>query len=267
VLDDRTLIYSGTANDGSGQWLYALDVEQRIPHKVSSGIAEQYLSVTVSNTKPRRLIASVATPSATLWTVPISDRVQTEADVSRLPLPNTRAVSPSVASDYVLFLSSKGGGHGLWKLKAGKGTFVYTVPVNGGSPVRLTGTASYNPMWSPLGRFIVYSEPLQGSTFVTKAIAPDKVSVPMPDIRVSYLTSTPYRFAPDGNALIFLKEGAFVGGARNFYMMDFKTGQERQLTNLDTGFLTRSFDLMPGGRIVFDRLRENSDLAVIDLVR
>jgi len=49
--------------------------------------------------------------------------------------------------------------------------------------------------------------------------------------------------------------------------MDFKTRQERQLTNLDPGFLTRSFDLMPGGRIIFDRLRENSNLAVIDLVR
>ena len=102
---------------------------------------------------------------------------------------------------------------------------------------------------------------------MTKAITPDKVSVPIPDIRVSYLTSTPYRFAPDGNALIFLKEGAFVGGARHFYMTDFKTGQERQLTNLETGFLTRSFDFMPGGKIIFDRLRESSDLALIDLVR
>ena len=64
-----------------------------------------------------------------------------------------------------------------------------------------------------------------------------------------------------------LKEAAVDGGALNFYMMDLKTGQERQLTDLDTGFLTRSFDLMPGGRILFDRLRENSDLAVIDLVR
>jgi hypothetical protein len=44
-LDARTLIYSATAEDGSGQWLYALDVEHRIPHRVSSGIAEQYLSV------------------------------------------------------------------------------------------------------------------------------------------------------------------------------------------------------------------------------
>jgi serine/threonine protein kinase/Tol biopolymer transport system component len=342
-LDDRTLIYSGTADDGSGQWLYALDSEHRIPHRVSSGITEQYLSVTVSNTEPRRLIASVATPSANLWTVPISDRVQTEADVSRFSLANTRAVSPRVASDYLLFLSSKGGGDGLWKLKEGAvtelwkgsdggvvaapaispggtqicfssrqqsrshlylmssdgtnvrrltdafdvrgagswspdgkwiavaandgtGTYVYVVPVNGGSAVRLTDTASYNPLWSPDG-FIVYSEPLQGSTFVTKAITPDKVSVPIPDIRISYLTPTPYRFAAGGNALIFLKEGVAVGGDLNFYMTDLKTGQERQLTNLEAGFVTRSFDLMPGGKIIFDRLRERSDLVLIDLVR
>ena len=102
---------------------------------------------------------------------------------------------------------------------------------------------------------------------MTKAITPDKVSVPIPDIRISYLTSTPYRFAPGGNALIFLKEGVSVGGDRNFYMTDLKTGQERQLTNLEAGFVTRSFDLMPGGKIIFDRLRESSDLVLIDLVR
>jgi len=346
-LDGRTLIYSGTANDGSGQWLYALDVEQRVTHRVSAGIAEQYLSASVSTTSPRRVIASVATPIANLWTIPISDHVQTEAAVRPFPLPNnTRAVSPSVASDYVLFLSSKGGWDGLWKRKEGApptelwkgsdggvvaspaisrdgtqicfssrqqgrshlylmssdgthvrlltdtldvrnaaswspdgnwlavaaddggGTHVYKVPANGGLPVKLTETSAYNPMWSPDGRFIVYSEPFQGSTFRTKAITPDKVPVSIPSIDVSYLTSTPYRFAPDGNALIFLKEeGALLGGARNFYMMDFETNHERQLTDLDPGFVTRSFDVMPEGRIIFDRLRENSDLAVIDLAR
>ena len=86
-------------------------------------------------------------------------------------------------------------------------------------------------------------------------------------MRVPYLTSTPYRFSPDGNALIYLREGDFAGGARNFYTSDLKTGEERRLTDLDTRFLTRSLDLMPDGRIIFDRLRENSDLAVIDLVR
>ncbi len=83
-LDARTLIYSATAEDGSGQWLYSLDVERRIPHRVSSGITEHYLSVAVSTTRPRRLIASVAIPSASLWTVPVSDHIQTEAAVSRV---------------------------------------------------------------------------------------------------------------------------------------------------------------------------------------
>ena len=149
----------------------------------------------------------------------------------------------------------------------GAGTNIFKIPVRQGSPVRLVESASYNPMWSPDGRFIVYSEPLQGSTFRTRAITPAGTPVPIPDIRVSYLMSTPYRFTPDGTGLIFVKEGAFIGGARNFYAVDFTAGRERQLTNLDTGFAIRSFDLIPEGGIIFDRLRDNSDLVLIDLPR
>ena len=288
-------MYSATAENGSGQWLYALDAERRIPHRVSSGITEQYLSVSVSNTKPQRLIASVATPVADLWTVPISDRIQTEADVRPFPVPNTRAVSPRVAGDYLLFLSSKGQPDSLWKLKDGAtielwkgrdggvvvapaasspgymqllfspeegrshlhvmnsdgtnvrlmtdsfdvrsaaswssdgnwvavagndgtGTYVFKVPADGGSPVRLTDEASYNPIWSPDGRFIVYSEPLQGGTFLTKAITPDKASYSIPDIRVYYAMSTPYQFTPDGGALVFVKPSPSI----NFHIVDLK---------------------------------------------
>ena len=39
---------------------------------------------------------------------------------------------------------------------AGTGTYVYKVPVNGGSPVRLTDTASYNPLWSPDGSHLLF---------------------------------------------------------------------------------------------------------------
>jgi serine/threonine protein kinase len=118
-LDTRTLIYSATAEDGSGQWLYALDTERRIPHRVSSGITEQYLSIAASATQPRRLLATVATPSASLWTVPISDQVQKEDAVAPFPTPNTRALGPRFASDYILFLSSMGGSNGLWKMEGG----------------------------------------------------------------------------------------------------------------------------------------------------
>ena len=40
-IDDGTLLYRATAEDGSGPWLYALDVERRATHRVSLGV-EQY---------------------------------------------------------------------------------------------------------------------------------------------------------------------------------------------------------------------------------
>ena len=118
---DRPLDYA-TAPDGSGQWLYAIDVEHRIPHRVSSGISEQYMSVAVSSTQPRRLITSVANPSMSLWSVPVSERVEPDAAVTRFPVPNTRALGPRFGSDYVLFLSSRGGADGVWKLEDGSAT-------------------------------------------------------------------------------------------------------------------------------------------------
>jgi len=118
-LDARTLIYSAPADEGSGQWLYALDVEHRIPHRVSSGVAEQYLSVAVSESRPPRVVTTVAAPTASLWTVPISEDVQTEAAAMRVPARNTRALGPRFAPGYLAFLSSKGGSDGLWKLENG----------------------------------------------------------------------------------------------------------------------------------------------------
>jgi serine/threonine protein kinase/WD40 repeat protein len=115
-LDARTLIYSATADDGSGRWLYAIDVEHRIPHRVSSGIAEQYLSVAVDQVRPHRLVATVASPTAGLWTVPIANDVQSENAVKPIRAANTRALSPRYAGDYLAFLSSKGGADGLWKI-------------------------------------------------------------------------------------------------------------------------------------------------------
>jgi Tol biopolymer transport system component len=115
-LDARTLIYSATADDGSGRWLYAIDVEHRIPHRVSLGIAEQYLSVAVDQVRPHHLLATVANPTAALWTVPIANDIQPESAIKPIQAANTRALSPRYAADYLAFLSSKGGADGLWKL-------------------------------------------------------------------------------------------------------------------------------------------------------
>ena len=153
-LDSRTLIYSATADDGSGRWLYATDVEHRIPHRVSSGIAEQYLSVAVDQVQPHHLVATVATPTAGLWTVAIANDVQPESAVKPIQAANTRALSPRYAGDYLAFLSSKGGADGLWKID------------NGGMAVELwkggDGGVVAAPAISPDGNRICFSYRKQG---------------------------------------------------------------------------------------------------------
>jgi tricorn protease-like protein len=53
---------------------------------------------------------------------------------------------------------------------------------------------------------------------------------------------------------------------QDFWSLDLATGKTRQLTSLSGRAAMRTFDITPDGRqIVFDRLRENSDIVLIDL--
>jgi len=57
-------------------------------------------------------------------------------------------------------------------------------------------------------------------------------------------------------------------GNQNFWLLDIVKGTRRQITQLKPGFSIRGFDLSRDGtRIVFDRVRENSDVVLIDLPR
>jgi hypothetical protein len=76
LIDNRTLIYSATAEDGSGFWLYAMDIEQKIPHRVTFGM-DQYMSVSSDigrDGHATRLVSSVANPIGELWTFPFPIR-------------------------------------------------------------------------------------------------------------------------------------------------------------------------------------------------
>src|SRR5215813_5468319 len=45
--------------------------------------------------------------------------VATESEVTKFAVPTPRALAPRFGADYVLYLSSKGAGNGLWKFKSG----------------------------------------------------------------------------------------------------------------------------------------------------
>src|SRR5687768_13960140 len=157
---------------------------------------------------------------------------------------------------------------GCWVAVAanqGNGTRLFKVSLGGGPPVQLLDTLSFNPIWSPDGRFIVYSEQQGGGSFQVKAITPDKASVPLPEFRVGYYIATPYRFTPNGKALIALAGNL---GAQNFFWVDLEGSEQRQMTDFKAGSMIQNFDVSPDGKqIVFDRLRNNSNIVLMNLAR
>ena len=68
----------------------------------------------------RRIVATVANPSASLWTLPILDRPVDERDIRPFPVPSVRALGPRFGGGTLFYLSSRGGGDGLWRVENGQ---------------------------------------------------------------------------------------------------------------------------------------------------
>jgi hypothetical protein len=109
---------------------------------------------------------------------------------------------------------------------------------------------------------IVYMGPNVGAYCPLLAIRADGTPVPMPDIRVER-DGERVRFAPDGALIYMLGEGV---GRADFWRLDLRTGVRRQLTKFRDVTPMRTFDVTPdGAAIVFDRLRDNSDVVLIEM--
>jgi Tol biopolymer transport system component len=121
-LDTRTLLYVARAEDRSGPWLWALDVERKVTRRVNSGLG-QYLSVSASR-DGRRVVATVANPTASLWRVPLLARQAEDRDVQPYPLPTARALAPRFGGTSLFYLSAVGTGDGLWRVQDGQASEV-----------------------------------------------------------------------------------------------------------------------------------------------
>jgi Tol biopolymer transport system component len=125
-IDAHTLLYVARDEDGFGPWLWSLNVETGTSTRVVSG-TEQYMSLSASR-DGRRIAATIANPSSTLWRVPISGKPAADSDAVpyRLPMPTGRASAPRFGGGSLFYLAARGTADGLWKVDdTGAGTQIW----------------------------------------------------------------------------------------------------------------------------------------------
>ena len=121
MLDERTLVYLASDAQGSGPWLYALNVGQRVPHRISVGL-ERYTSL-AANAGGTRLVATVDDSKSSIWSVPLSPDPGTSGEQRAIqPVSSVFASgrSPRTGPDYVLYLSARAGRQGIWRAADGQ---------------------------------------------------------------------------------------------------------------------------------------------------
>ena len=156
LLDRRTLLYLANDPDGSGPWLYGMDVARRKPHRLTSG-PERYTSLAAS-ADGRRLAVTLATPKRTLWRLRIDDSsARMEAPAAEISLTTSAGFSPRLGPDYLLYVSAGGTGEAIWKLANGTGTELWSE-----QGARVFG----GPAISSDGRFIAFSVQRHGRKFL-----------------------------------------------------------------------------------------------------
>jgi Tol biopolymer transport system component len=146
LLDRRTLVYLATDRDGAGPWLYGMDVERRIPHRLSTGVDP--LTSLAASADGRRLVATLATPRRTVWRLSIDAPPVGAATAVRIAMSTGTGASPRMGPGYVLYVSETAAGDNVCKVTGDVVTELWA-----GQGARILG----GPAVAPDGQRIVFS--------------------------------------------------------------------------------------------------------------
>jgi Tol biopolymer transport system component len=339
LLDPRTLIYLATDTDGSGPWLYVMDVPLRREHRVSFGL-ERYTSLAAS-ANGRRIVATVANSRSELWRATVASDGPSQTTAAPVAPALGSASAPRFGPDYIAYVSTGAGRRGIWKLANGTVTKLWDDPsadrvgapaiapdrrriaftverhaatqlyvvdsdganlraiaptlalrgdlawapdsqsivgaivrdgeprlarifLDGSSPRPMVSDYSVDPVWSPDGKYFVYSGAQVATTFPLRAAAADGRPYGMPALILT-VGARRVAFSRNSGALVMLRGGI---DRKDFWQLDPQSGAERQLTDLPSSFVIGDFDVSPdGAEIVFERVQESSSIALIESAR
>jgi Tol biopolymer transport system component len=294
LLDRRTLVYLASDPDGSGPWLYSMDTERRIPHKLSSGL-DRYTSL-AANADGRRLVATHASPKRTLWRLRLAESPgEAPAAVpARISLTTGTGFSPRLGADFLLYVSTTSTSESIWRLVNGIGTELWSGPgarVIGGPAISPDGkTIAFSVRHNEKAQLYVMQADGTNARVVTDALelqgaptwAPDGQVITsaaeergVPHLyRIPLDGSAPVRFvqeysvdaawAPDGRFAVY--SGPDIGTTFSVKAVT-KEATERTLPALTLTRGARHLAFLPGGRaLVFLQGEiQHKNLWVMDL--
>ncbi|HYG80201.1 MAG TPA: hypothetical protein VD861_07435, partial [Pyrinomonadaceae bacterium] len=260
--------------------------------QITSGAGRYFdLSWTPAN---RILYASDASGSADIWEIDADGTNQTQLTAGA-----GRNYGPVASPDgrYVLFHSSRSGQWQIWRMDSdGNNAVVLTsgaeesnwaqvspdsrwviyqhvgdrgfytlwkIPIEGGTPERLTTGLTVRPVISPDGKWIACWQKDQTPNAPWRiAIVPFEGGEPVKLLDVRQGSAVGYsviRWARDGRALVYIDE---QGGVTNLMSQPVDGGPPTALTNF-TKDLFYAFDFAPDGRLILARGLSTSDAVVI----
>lgn len=141
LLNKRQLLYLASNADRSGPWVYSVDVERRIPHRLTSDL-NRYTSLAAS-ADGQRLVATVATPKRSLWRMRTGD-----AQPKEISMTTGAGFSPRLGPNYLLYASQTEKAASIWKLADGRTSELWR-----GEEAKVIG----GPVISGDGRSIAFS--------------------------------------------------------------------------------------------------------------
>ncbi len=291
-LNVRTLLYLASDSDGSGPWIHSLDVDRRIPRRVSFGI-DRYTSL-ASSADGQRLVATLANAKGTLWRLPITGTRSEMSSARRIPLTTGNGSSPRLGTGYLLYVSSKGATDSIWKLQGGRATELWSAPdtriVGGPAISRDDGRIAFSvrqngqtmlhvvdadgtnariitrslelqgaPAWTPDGQSITVAVVVDGIPRLFNVPLDGRSTTPL----VQEYSVDPV-WSPDGDVVVF--SGADIG--TTFEVKAVKAdGSAYRLPRLTLTRGARHLSFMPGRRslVVLRGEIRHKDLWLIDL--